>query len=471
MQIVKKISLGLMVLGLFSLFFFQTSELKAETITASICRVNTQEDNPGAPHPRSLRGSVEDGFNRQGTGRACTEQILFYGGASYTISLHDTIDFTNDNDVDSDGDGNNLIVDGTGATVVIDATAMQDLDPSKCAFHLKNSKSIWKNMTLRVRDANKAFCDDGNNNHHTNGENGLVIQVVSAGGGSNPTPACNMSDPCCETNQETGITQWKETGSACTQSGVIDGHCDASHACKGDHADCEGDVCCHEGTFVPEATECQDPAHGITHGSCDGHGSCVPTPVDQIPDCIAGSPCCDSSGHFQDSTVTCTDPNGDPGTCNGHGSCISNVAPECVPSVECCNFSGHYMDEGSPCDDGHPETTDDKCVAHHCVGTPASTGGDHTGDGSNNNDNSGNNGNQNGNPDQNSNTCSGKVFTISMKNFKGETITKSMCSSGGCSLSEMSLSNKAFYFMILTTLVALVGLRNKRDFYGFQRKK
>ena len=60
-----------------------SAQVKAETIKATECTVNTQEDDAGSPHPRSLRGSLLYGYNRQGTGRACTEVIKFYAGVDF----------------------------------------------------------------------------------------------------------------------------------------------------------------------------------------------------------------------------------------------------------------------------------------------------------------------------------------------------------------------------------------------------
>ncbi|MFO1518218.1 MAG: thrombospondin type 3 repeat-containing protein [bacterium] len=129
------------------------------------CTVKDQEDTPGNPSNYSIRGRIELGFNRT-TNRACTELITFEPSNTFNIKLKDTLPLTNESDGDSDdqtdhNDDYNLVIDGSMANVTIDAT---DLDPEKCAIDLKNSKSLWKGMTVKVHKAEKAFCDHGNNN-------------------------------------------------------------------------------------------------------------------------------------------------------------------------------------------------------------------------------------------------------------------------------------------------------------------
>src|SRR4029434_5131407 len=122
----------------------------------TVCDVNTQ--SAGASTWLSFPYAAA-GFNRT-TNRECEEKIQFVP-ANYNIVLSSTVEFTNGDDGDFNGDGKNLIVDGAGATVTFDATGM---NPDTCVFLIKNGKSLWKNLTVKVHKAEKAFCDQGGAN-------------------------------------------------------------------------------------------------------------------------------------------------------------------------------------------------------------------------------------------------------------------------------------------------------------------
>src|SRR5262245_35382195 len=142
--------------GFVALVVFGFATSAQAIVDTTVCEVNTQ--STGATTWLSFPYAA-DGFNRT-TNRECEEKIKFYP-ATYNITVSSTIEFTNDNDGDFNGDGKNLIVDGAGATVTFDATGM---NPDTCVFRIKNAKSEWKNFTVKVHKAEKAFCDQGANN-------------------------------------------------------------------------------------------------------------------------------------------------------------------------------------------------------------------------------------------------------------------------------------------------------------------
>src|SRR5262245_25637462 len=126
-------------------------------VDTTVCNVQSQGTDE---HDPNTFASAVWGFNRT-SNRECEEEIKFEPGHTFNIPINGTIAFTNDNDGDFNGDGHNLIVDGARANVTFDATG---LDPNTCAFQIKNSKALWKNMTVKVHKADKAFCDQGANN-------------------------------------------------------------------------------------------------------------------------------------------------------------------------------------------------------------------------------------------------------------------------------------------------------------------
>ncbi|GEM_PF-2306691 len=219
--------------ALFAFCLFSGFCTSSWAVDNRLCPVKSAADDGSA---FTLRRDIEQGFNRT-TNRACTEVIRFDAGQTFNIVLHDTLQVTNANDTDTDhileeadtfeNDNYNLLVDGHGATVTIDAINITS--QGKCAIELLNNNSKWQYMILRVSDASKAFCDTGNGNHHTSGEDGLIIQVVDQNGNNQnpPGPVCENSNPCCNNGQ------WKAPGSACTAPNVTDGHCNASNQCEG----------------------------------------------------------------------------------------------------------------------------------------------------------------------------------------------------------------------------------------------
>lgn len=500
---IRKMSRLLFFLSLVFATFSSVQDLKAEQIVASVCHVNTDDDvldgEPASdgsgtgPHPRSFRGSAR-GFNRTGAGRACTEKILFVGGHTYEIGLHDTIHFTNNNDTNTDGDNFNLIVDGAGATVIIDATSIQDEDPNKCAIDLMNSESIWRNMTIRVRNAEKAFCDHGNNNVHVNGQNGLIIQVVSNGNNNNPPQEeCNDSDPCCNNNH------WRPAGEACTAPGVVDGHCNAQHLCIGtvtppqdsdndgdpdtadncpqisnaDQADGDNDGV---GNVCDNCPEVANPTQ--TDGDSDGTGDAceIATPPtnsdsDSIPDASDNCPhvanqnqadqdhdgtgdACDND-RDGDGLPNAQDPN--PNNPNVDGDDLLDGVDDCPEEAGPSENQGCPLETPPP-----PADSDGDGVANDQDQCPSQAGVSSNHGCPVTNQEEAKEEDNNAQPNTSNSTCSGNVYTMNVQ-INGETKQKTICSSGGgCSLGGALIANKGHYFMALLSLGLFVGLACQR---------
>ncbi|MBL7684627.1 MAG: thrombospondin type 3 repeat-containing protein [Deltaproteobacteria bacterium] len=170
----KNISLAIIALSILS-FSKQAQSL----VYPAKCVVDGYSDASEAPLG-SLRHAFNS-FNRSMGNRECDEVITIANGAGVTIKLVEPLPMTFEQDIDNDAgtpfeDAYSLTVDLNGAT--IDAS---DLPEDICVFDLKNSNSIWKNMTVKVHKKEKAFCDkEEQKNIHKDGENGLKIEVIGS---------------------------------------------------------------------------------------------------------------------------------------------------------------------------------------------------------------------------------------------------------------------------------------------------
>jgi hypothetical protein len=104
----------------------------------------------------SIRYKI-DNFNLT-QNRFCTEKITFSPDASggvYKIKLREPIVIDNTKDMDPNGDGYNLVIDGTTASrVFIDATGLAD---NQFAIESRVPRLSIKGMTLKVKKMSRAF--------------------------------------------------------------------------------------------------------------------------------------------------------------------------------------------------------------------------------------------------------------------------------------------------------------------------
>ncbi len=445
----------------------------------------------------SLRRNIEHGFNRT-QNRACTEIIKFDVGQTFNITLHDTLKVTNSNDTDTDviagypfpDDNYNLLVDGQGANVTIDATEITG--QNKCAIELSNSNSKWQGMTIRVRDASKAFCDNGNNNHHVNGEDGLVILVVDAQGNTPPPPQdqCNSSDPCCSNGH------WRSAGEACEQEGVEEGHCNAEHQCVGTAlppADADNDTVVDSEDNCPQISN-TNQADGDNDHVGDVCDNCPQTANPDQADadhdgtgdaCEAATPNTNSdSDSHPDATDNCDDvANEDQADADHDGigdACDNDIDGDGLanaddpndnnPNIDgddlidgvddCPEEAGPATNHGCPSSSPNPNTdSDSDGVANDADQCPNQAGpaANHGCPSTNTDDPNSDDNNQ-----TNTNNCSGNSYAMTVTR-NGETLQKSVCGSGGgCSFGGMLLENKGHYFMALISLGLFIMLGFRR---------
>ncbi len=100
-------------------------------------------------------GRKVKGYNK---GTSCLERILFKEGKSFQIKLTKTVFFDFPEDVDSDDDSYNFVLDGGDADYVeIDGTA---LDEDSCALRFNVPNVQVKSLTVRVHKLEQALCSD-----------------------------------------------------------------------------------------------------------------------------------------------------------------------------------------------------------------------------------------------------------------------------------------------------------------------
>ncbi len=106
----------------------------------------------------SLPRKLIEGFNRN-ENRFCTEKITFdpnQGPGSYSIQLSSTLPIDNPNDLDHDGDGFGLDIDGTQALLV--EIHAEHLGEGDCGISIDANKVRLRGFTLYARKLKKAVC-------------------------------------------------------------------------------------------------------------------------------------------------------------------------------------------------------------------------------------------------------------------------------------------------------------------------
>jgi len=138
------------------------SEARALVSSSGTCTV--KDDTDDASVLFTLRNRVEHGANLDQS-QSCQKLIKFEPGETFNINLTDTLTFMN---------SNGLVIDGAVATVTINEGG---IGADKCVFDIKNSGMHFKNMKINApsHELDKIFCDEGSDNHHKDGEEGLVI--------------------------------------------------------------------------------------------------------------------------------------------------------------------------------------------------------------------------------------------------------------------------------------------------------
>lgn len=453
-----------------------------------LCTIINSDDSSS---DGSLRFAV-DAFRRTSL-RECTEVIRFQAG-TYNIVLGRTLALTYAEDGDTDviaghpfeNDEYNLLVDGGPARVTIDARAITGA--GQCAIELFNSNSKWQNMTIKVRDLDKAFCDRGSNNHHTHGVDGLIIELEEDGTTTPPPMSeCNVSDPCCNSEN-----RWRPEGEACVAPMVEDGHCNASHQCVGrvvPPADADGD------TVIDATDNC--PAQSNTDqadSDLDGKG-------DVCDNCPTVSNGPNTAGIAAADIQRDTDGDGLGDACEAPISDATDTDMDSVPDAidNCPDIANELQEDldrdgvGNVCDpdrdgDGVTNRTDacpDQVGAVSRRGCPepeiVETPTDSDGDGVSNDEdacpalagvaahagcpvpvpvpvNPEDNSNPNNDDNDDPSVCSGKSYSLVGKN--GPAVICAPAS--GCSLSENFIAGKGHYFMALVSLGLFIFLGSVR---------
>lgn len=508
-QIIKKIFLVLILL-------VGSASNAWAIVDNRLCTVGSSLDDGSL---NTLRRHIDQSFNKTNN-RACTEIIRFTAGANYTIILGDTLKVgaTNSagaplfNDTDTDvipgfpfeDDAYNLLVDGRGATITIDATG---ITPARCAIDLLTNNSKWQNMTVRVTgDASKAFCDHGTGNHHVDGEDNLHIVVVGGGTGTPQPPVseCNASNPCCNAEN-----RWRPIGEACEAPDITEGHCDFRHQCIGraptpTEMDSDGVADAMDNCPLQNNADQADSDHDGVGNICD---NCPTTSNGPLTEGIVAADIQKDSDADGEGDV-CEAPATDTGDSDGDG--VPNAVDNCQDRA---NADQHDLDgdaTGDACDndrdgdgiadnlDAHPDDRDwdhdgvidgvDNCLEQAgpasnrgCpVGTPPPA--DNDGDGVPNDrdqcpaqagsqengcpSDTNNNPPQDRDPagpnlDEDPSACNGSLSSLSF-NFNGKSGQGNLCNPGGCSLAGDIVAYKGHYFMALLAVAAFLILGSVR---------
>lgn len=105
----------------------------------------------------TLKRKVEEGFNKN---LGCLERIIFFEDMSFNIVLSEPVHFNNPNDVNSDDDNYNFVLDGSEAGgVEIDATG---LGGDQCAILVNAFNVQIRDITIKVKKVAKAVCAQEN---------------------------------------------------------------------------------------------------------------------------------------------------------------------------------------------------------------------------------------------------------------------------------------------------------------------
>ncbi|HKY62693.1 MAG TPA: thrombospondin type 3 repeat-containing protein [bacterium] len=199
-----------LVLSAFSLSFLAFSLTAQATVDNRYCEVKSASDS--TEDFNSLRRKLDEGFNRTGDqARMCTEKISFDGeqnGGSYSLNLGGPLSISNPTDLDKDGDGWGLIIDGSSAlNVEIHAEGLG----SECAFSVDANKVKLTGMTVYVSQLKKAVCK---------AEEGLEVDysglTIIAADDPDKDHVANEDDNCDDRlNPDQADTDEDEVGNAC----------------------------------------------------------------------------------------------------------------------------------------------------------------------------------------------------------------------------------------------------------------
>ncbi len=231
------------------------------------------------PSSRSLRGII----NAYNNGLVCNpndpndKTIKFFAGATFNIKLKGPLDLRA---------APGWIIDGAGATVTIDAS---DLAPNDCVFTLNTNDLIWKNMKIKVHQEDKAFCDNGMNNHHTDGDMGLDIEFLCGNARVDTGEQCDPSTNSCCNNT---CDAFKPMGTACSLfpfSLFQNGLCSANHQCVRQILVIDTASFCGDGQVQGILGEQCDPLFDVCcdstcHRLMPGQGNCTANPPPILPD-------------------------------------------------------------------------------------------------------------------------------------------------------------------------------------------
>ncbi len=156
--------------GIFAILALMLSPLSSEAVVDNrYCKVTTPDDTVEAFG--SLRRKLDEGFNRTGNApRMCTEKIEYdphQGNGSYGTRLGGPLSIDNTADLDHDGDGWGLIIDGSQTlNVEINGEGMGD----QCVVTVNANKVLLKGFTLIVDKVKKAICvSEGSENVDSSG--------------------------------------------------------------------------------------------------------------------------------------------------------------------------------------------------------------------------------------------------------------------------------------------------------------
>lgn len=152
-------------LAIIFFFSFALSNIAHSQVNNVECTVKSSQDEPdgGLSGFHSLRFKIEQ-YNRN-INRSCLEKIFFELFKKFNIVAKDTFTIDQTNDDDYDGDGNNLILGGPLADVVIDGS---QLEKDQCVFEIYSDNVKLSYLTIRVWDADYAICDHGSGNEISN---------------------------------------------------------------------------------------------------------------------------------------------------------------------------------------------------------------------------------------------------------------------------------------------------------------
>ncbi|MBI2336316.1 MAG: thrombospondin type 3 repeat-containing protein [Deltaproteobacteria bacterium] len=183
--------LGAVLLHLFLAQAAQAEDFCTDANDASV--VSTKTCDPGKVISLCRKINVFNGAN--GQPRECRERIDFAAGKSFNIpipilSLNIEVGPVSYNDYgqevqnDLNGDGKNLIFDGSKAQSVVLNGLNVNPPEGQCVFNINITDSLFKNFTVKAKDIKKALCTMPSNkfeNVWVEDASGKKVQLNSEG--------------------------------------------------------------------------------------------------------------------------------------------------------------------------------------------------------------------------------------------------------------------------------------------------